>query len=137
MNYQGIIIEESLGNKEVLNKLHILNTEVEEVTENHKTPWLKQWTMHTVEIPEDQADNIAQILSTSFDPSHPNWYADFKNNTFHYIIFKDKVFKIERAKPEQYQKVVEYGLTQGIPGYQLDFSPTIEEWKRENSNSQS
>ena len=41
-NYRGVIIEESLKNKEVLKKVQILETKVEEVTEKHKTPWIKQ-----------------------------------------------------------------------------------------------
>jgi len=102
---------------------------VEQVTEKHKTPWIKQWTLHTVEIPENQGDKIAKELSTSLDSKH-SWYADFENKAFHYIIFRNKVFKVERAKLEQYSKVTKYGLTLGIPDYQLDFSPHIKEWKR-------
>ena len=57
-NFTGVIIEESLENKDVLQKLKIIKTKVEEVTEEHKTPWVKQWTLHTVEILENQADAI-------------------------------------------------------------------------------
>jgi len=59
--------------------------------------------LHTVEIPDEQADVIAEELSESLDSQH-NWYADFKNNLFHYIIFRKKVFKINRSKPQQYDK---------------------------------
>ena len=128
-NFTWVIIEESLEKKEVLQKVKILKTKVEQVTEKHKTPWIKQWTLHTVEIPENKADKIAKGLSASLDSEH-SWYADFKNNEYYYIIFRNKVFKVDRSKPEQYQKVTEYGLTLGIPDYQLDFSPHIKEWKR-------
>ena len=50
MNYKGVIIEESLENKDILKDVKILETKVEEVVEEHKTPWIKQWTLHTVEI---------------------------------------------------------------------------------------
>lgn len=129
-NFTGVIIEESLENRDVLQKVKILKTKVEQVTEKHKTPWVTQWTLHTVEIPEDQAHDIAEYISKSLDSKH-DWYADFKNNEIHYIIFYNKVFKVERSKPEQYKEVTEYGLTLGIPDYQLDFSPHIKEWKRE------
>ena len=128
-NFKGVIIVESLENQDILQKIKILKTEIEEVTEEHKTPWIKQWTLHTVEIFENQADEIAEELSKSLDPEH-NWYADYKNNDFHYIIFRNKVFKVDRSKLEQYKEVVEYGLSLGIPNYQLDFTPDIEEWKR-------
>ncbi len=50
MDFKGVIIEESLENKQVLKKTKITETEVEAVTEKHKTPWIKQWTLHTAEI---------------------------------------------------------------------------------------
>ena len=91
---------------------------------------MKQWTLHTVEISENQADEIAEELNKSLDPSHGDWYADFKNDSYHYIIFRNKVFKVDRSKPEQYKKVIKYGLSLGIPDYQLDFTPDIKEWVR-------
>ena len=123
-SYKGTIIEESLENKAVLQKVNILKTKVEKVVEKHQTPWLKQWTLHIVEIPENQADFIAQELSQSLDSEH-NWYADFKNNDFHYIIFRNKVFKVDRADAEQYNEVRKYGVSLCIPDYQLTFSPDI------------
>jgi len=128
-NFNGVIIEESLENKDVLQKVKIIKTKVEKVTEEHQTPWIKQWTLHTVEILENQADEIAEDLSKSLDSEH-DWYADFKNNKFHYIIFRNKVFKVDRSTPEQYQDVTKYGVSLGIPDYQLDFSPHIKEWER-------
>lgn len=128
-NFIGVIIEESLERRDVLKTVKILKTKVEQVTEKYKTPWIKRWTLHTVEIPEEKADTIAKELSKSLDSKH-SWYADFKSNTYHYIIFHNKVFKVDRSKPEQYNNVTKYGLTLGIPDYQLDFSPHIKEWKR-------
>ncbi len=128
-NFIGIIIEESLENKNVLQKVKIINTKVEEITEEHNTPWIKQWTLHTVEIPENKADEIAKELSKSLDSQH-NWYADFKDEKIHFIIFKNKVFKIDRTNKEQYEKATKYGISLGIPEYQVDFSPHVKEWKR-------
>ena len=125
MDYQGTIIEESLENKDVLKKIDIISTKIEKVIEEHQTPWLKQWTLHTAKILENQADFIAQELSQSLDSKH-DWYADFKNNDFHYIIFRNKVFKVDRLDKEQYNEVSKYGVCLGIPDYQLTFSPEIE-----------
>lgn len=130
MNYKGVIIEESLENKDVFKDVAILSTKVEEVTEEHKTPWLKQWTLHTVEIPENKGEESSKKLSQALDSEHA-WYADFKNDQFHYVIFRSKVFKVNRSKPEEYNEVTKYGISLGIPDYQLDFSPTIAEWKRD------
>lgn len=128
-NFTGVIIEESLERKDVIQKVKIIKTKVEQVTEKHKTPWIKKWTLHTVEIPETQVNAVAKELSKSLD-SKRNWYADFKNDKFHYIIFRNKVFKVDRSKPEQYKDVTKYGVSLGLPDYQLDFSPDIKEWER-------
>lgn len=71
-------------------------------------------------------------ISESFDSEHPDWYADFKNNSYHYIIFQNKVFKVDRSRPEQYQEAVQHGFSRGIPEYQLDFSSDIKQWEREH-----
>lgn len=125
MNYKGVIIEESLGNKDVLKRVKVLSTKVEKVIESHRTPWLSQWTLHTVEIPEEKAEMIANQLSKDLEAEH-EWYADYKNRDFHYIIFKNKVFKVNRNKSEEYEAVKRHGISIGIPEYQLDFSPDVQ-----------
>ena len=128
MKYQGVIIEESLKDKSVLGQVEIVKTKLETVTEHHKTPWLKQWSLHTFEVSEDGAEQVAGVLSKSLDNNY--WYADFKNDKTHYVVFSKKVFKVDRSKPEQYEEVTKHGIGLGIPDYQLGFSPTIKEWKR-------
>ncbi|MFH1170769.1 MAG: hypothetical protein V1704_04390 [Candidatus Vogelbacteria bacterium] len=129
MNYQGIIIEESLENKDILKDVKTLETKVEEVIEEHKTPWIKQWTLHTVEIPENQIKDVAEKISKALDSEH-DWYADFKNDTHHYIIFRDKIFFVDKQSKEQYDEAKKYGISLGIPEYQVDFHPEVKEWER-------
>ncbi len=120
-NYTGTIIEESLEYKDVLGKLKIIETVVESVNNEHKTPWLKQWTLHKVAIEENRADKIAENLSESLDSKHSSWYADFRNDSFHYVIFYKKIFKVDLSKKDGYKDAVNYGISIGIPDYQLDF----------------
>lgn len=130
-NYKGTIIEESLTSKDVLKKVKIISTKVEPITDEHKTPWLSQWTLHAVEISENEAQGIAEEISKSLDYSHnSSWYADYKNDTHHYIIFRDKIFYIDRKNREQYDEAKHYGISLGIPEYQVDFHPEVEEWER-------
>lgn len=122
MNYQGVIIEESLEDKAVLDKVKIIKTKISPVTEKHKTPWVKQWTMHTVEIEEENAEKIAEQLSKDLDKEHA-WYADFKNVNFHFIIYRGKIFKVDFKNPILYKDAKIYGISLGIPDYQVDFAP--------------
>ncbi len=126
MNYLGTVIEESLENPAILKELKILSTKVEPIEDKHQTPWVKQWTLHKVEIPETEAESIAEKLSHLIDTSHvSSWYADYKNEKYHYIIFRDKIFKVDRAKKEEYDEATKYGISLGIPDYQVNFSKDI------------
>lgn len=128
--FEGIIIEESLTDPSVLQKLLVTSTAVEPVTEQHRTPWVKQWTMHTVSVPAHQAATIAKDISAALDKDH-DWYADFKTETEHFVIYKDKVFHItDRSDKSQYDEATAHGISLGIPDYQVDFSPHIKQWKR-------
>jgi hypothetical protein len=123
-NFTGTIIEESLEDNEVLKKLKITSTEVEKVTKRHRTPWLDKWTLHKVEIPADNADKIAEEIRGSLDSEH-DWYADYKNDKTHYIIFRNKIFVIDRKNSKQYLEAKKHGLSLGIPEYQVDFAPDL------------
>ena len=123
MNYSGVIIEESLTDKTVLKDVIIISTEVEPITPEHKTPWLKQWTLHNVEVPEANAEQIVDKISKALESERTSWYADFKNDDYHYIIFPNKVFKVDRTNPVLYKDAREYGISLGIPEYQVDFHP--------------
>lgn len=121
-NFKGAIIEESLINPEVLKKVNITKTDILLVTERHKTPWVKQWTFHFVEVEEKKAESVALEISKNMDSKHA-WYADFRNNKIHYVIYYNRVFKIDVNKKGEYQEVIDYGSKLGLPDYQLDFSP--------------
>ena len=127
MDFHGVIIAESLRNKELINDLNIISTEVEAVNDSHQTSWLKQWTMHTIEVAEDKIEELAQKIGENIygRGAEHSWYADFKNDQWHYIVFADKVFKVDRNSKEQYQEAKKYGIDKGIPEYQVDFSPEI------------
>lgn len=131
MNYKGVIIEESLTNNSVLKEIKILETEIEQVTPSHKTPWISQWTLHTIEIPEEKADQIVEKISKSLDNTHTSWYADYENDKYHYIIYSGKVFKVDLTNPVLYKDAKEYGISIGIPEYQVDFAPDDKVWERE------
>ncbi|MEK9176635.1 MAG: hypothetical protein AAB520_04305 [Patescibacteria group bacterium] len=131
MIYKGVIIEESLKNTSLLKEVNILETKVEKITSEHQTPWLKQWTLHTIEVPEEKAENVAEKLSKSLDYSHnSSWYADFKNDKYHFIIFRDKIFKVKLDDAEGFKEAKQYGISLGIPEYQVDFAPEGKVWER-------
>ncbi len=80
--------------------------------------------MHEVEIPEDTVEVVAEKIKGALDLKY--WYADFKNDKYHFIIFGNKIFKVDLSDPVLYSEARQYGLSLGIPGYQLDFEPDEE-----------
>lgn len=123
--FKGVIIEESLEDKTVLQRFPILKAEVEQVMERFGTPWLSQWTLHTIDIPDEQIALFAGEVQKALDGTHHNWYADFKNEKTHYIIFKQRVFVIDRTKYAEYQEAQEYGASLGIPSHQVAFTKNV------------
>jgi len=124
--YKGVIIEESLKTKDLLKQTTITSTQVELVTEKHQTPHLKQWTLHSIEVAPETADDFADQLSKALigDKETGSWYADYKNAETVYIIFPNKVFKISRTDEKAFQEARNYGISLGIPEHQVDFSPS-------------
>lgn len=85
---------------------------------------------HTVGIPSNQAAQVAHLISKALDKEH-DWYADFKTENEHYVIYTDKVFHItDRTDKKQYDEATRYGIAIGIPDYQVDFSPHLKQWER-------
>ena len=124
--FRGEVIQESLANPDILSRFTILSTRISVVTPEHKTPWLQQWTLHTIEVPADRAEKMATDLSHALDVLHcGSWYVDFKSSSLHYVIYPGRVFQIDRRDPEQYRKATEYGISIGIPAQQVDFEPSI------------
>lgn len=125
MAYTGLLIEESLASKECLKLLRITSTSVEPVTPRHRTPWVEQWTMHQFAIDDEaSADNVALSIQQSLDGEHAAaWYVDFLSEARHVIVFKGRIFSIERGDSAQYEAVAAFGQELGIPATQLDFEP--------------
>lgn len=126
MSYRGTIIEESLSSTLDLSLFDatIVETNIEPVREAHETPWLTQWTLVTFEVPDENAERLASVLAEMLLSTPGTWYADFKDERSHYVVFPKKVFHVDRTA-EGYEIVRRYGLTQAIPKHQLDFSPDI------------
>lgn len=119
-NYQGVIITESLSNKELLNNVKILETKISQTPEKNKTPWAVQWTQNTFEIPEQDAEKFAKQLSNDLKKEHI-WYADFKNEDYHFIVYRGRIFKVDLKDPIVYKEAKQYGISLGIPEHQVDF----------------
>lgn len=100
--YSGCIIEESLKDKSILNEFKIIETNIDD------------GISYIVEIDDSLIEEIVPKLQSAM-VDDKIWYSDLKNYDYHYIIYNDKIFKVNRDYGEQYEEAKEYGLKRGIP----------------------
>ncbi|MDP2593308.1 MAG: hypothetical protein Q8P52_01515 [bacterium] len=129
MAYTAHIVEESLTDIHALVGLHILSHKVELTEERHNTPWIPQWTIREVEIPDEKADIVAERISLVLDEKFP-WCVVFKNSTHRYVIFPRKVFSVDRFSKLQCENVEGYGQSVGVSCEDCDFPSFKKEWER-------
>lgn len=102
MKYSGCIIEESIKDKSILNEFEIVKTNADD------------GISYIVEIEDDRINEIVLKLQAAM-VEDKQWYTDLKCYDYHYIIYNDKIFKVNRDFPEQYEKAKAYGIERGIP----------------------
>jgi hypothetical protein len=103
---KGIIVENSLADKSILERLHI------------EKSWQDgNWTLHTVQIEKGRVQEIASALSNG------PWYTHFweSGNDEILVVFKDKVITIHSKDTSTWEPAIAYGKSIGIPEEQLDF----------------
>lgn len=100
--FTGCIINESIKDKSILDEFTILETKTD------------GGISYIVETDENNIESIVLKLQASMT-DEKCWYTDLKNYDYHYIIYNDRIFKVNRDFPEQYEEAKEYGLKRGIP----------------------
>lgn len=106
MKYTGCLIDESLKDKSILDEFVITDTIVDD------------GVSYIVEIEESKMEDIVPRLQAAMVDA-PEWYCDLKCYDYHYIIYNDKIFMVNRDYPEQYEEAKEYGLKRNIPACYL------------------
>ena len=95
-DFKGVIIEESLEDRNVLKRVKILKTKVEKIPTKYNIPWLSEWTKDIIVVPESEAEEIAEEIRKSLNKKYDNWYVFFNNKQIHFSVNKDKVIKTDK-----------------------------------------
>jgi hypothetical protein len=109
--YDGVIIKETLTDELLLDYLTIDKVEICKTNET-----IKYWTMvffhsTTKDLPERLANTIID-----------DWFADMKEDSIKYIIFKNKILKYEIGNQSEKDSVLSYMRSRGIPEEQFNWS---------------
>lgn len=103
---KGIVIENSLRDTSVLEKLKVIKS------------WEDgSWKLHEIDVSRKQALEFQQALRDG------PWYIHFweKGSDDVLVVFKDKFFDIKFSDKSTWTPACEYGASIGIPSEQLDF----------------
>lgn len=107
--YIGIIIEESLDDNRILNKLDFRKIYIT----GHENP-PDRWHMYEVNVSKEEIKELSKHIIG-------NWYMHFWKGTDIIAIFSGKTFEFNYENKDTWIEVLKYGRSIGIPEKQLDF----------------
>lgn len=76
------------------------------------------WSAIEFELEDEKAAELTQVLSERLNPG---WFANLQSDTETIIVFEGRVFRYPRGDPRGRAEAQAYGLSLGIPDYQLDW----------------
>lgn len=105
--YQGIIVENSLTDKEILKNLTTA-----------RVYQAGEWNLYEVSVSKKQIEKLGECLDEG------PWYMHFwqENKDDVVVVFKDKSFKIKYSDKSTWAEAIQHGQSRGISREQLDFS---------------
>lgn len=111
--YQGVIIEESLENALLINKLKVISARVSDDEDPNE-----RWHLYKVEVGEPEIKKISDAIKTG-------WYAHFWRDEGKdmIVVFKEKIFKVNSQDKNTWKDAIDFGLSVGIIPEQLEFLP--------------
>jgi hypothetical protein len=80
-----------------------------------KTWQESNWTLHDVEVREDQLASLQHSIAEG------PWYMHFWRGNEMKILFKDQAFDAKVSDKNTWVNAIDYGKSIGIPEEQLDF----------------
>lgn len=84
------------------------------------------WTFLDFEAPDNRAEELATGLAEALS-ADGGWYADFRSETEHVVIFPGKTFRYAKGDRDGFDAAVEYGRSIGVPDHQLDWED-VDPW---------
>jgi hypothetical protein len=107
--YIGIVVEESLDDNRILNKLDFRKIHIT----GHKNP-TDRWHMYEVNVSKEEIEELSKHIIE-------DWYMHFWKNADIIAIFKGKTFEFNYEDKNTWSEVLRYGRSLGLPEEQLDF----------------
>ena len=109
--YHSIIIEESLKDKEILDKYKITRTKIDD-----------KWHLHIVEFEDPEC--FIKDIQKNMVSDQPYYFHIYNEGNYLKVIFKQKVFNLDPKDKNTWIEVQNYGAEKlNIPAEELNFFP--------------
>ena len=118
MTWKGVILEESLEDKSLLNLVKIKDTKIETLEGENRI-----MTFHKVEVKDNKKDKFVQKTIKAIKQG---FYIHLVKDKVMYVIFKEHMYKFSRGFPEL-EMAREEGRKMGIPDEQMPFERLLED----------
>lgn len=117
MAYKGVILEESLEDKTLLELIKIVSTDIENLENEDRV-----MTFHKFELDESKKDEFLEKAKQTIKEA---FYTHIAKENELIVIFKDKIFYCKTQ--EQMNEAREYGKSRGILEVQMPFEKLIKD----------
>lgn len=116
----GVLVEESLEDPAVLQKISVVRTEC---------AWLEgeghgqQLQFHKIEVLESDVEDVCLEVSRVI---RPTWYFHIVGGSKMFVVFRDEIMKAEKSDPESIERIIKYGTTHGVLPEQIELHRLID-----------
>ncbi len=120
MTWKGVVIEESLENREIFNIVNIVSRR-EAFLENEEEKG--KMVLYSFELDDSKKEKFLDVCKNSIKQG---WYLHICKDKTMAVIFRGIIFEFTKLQKEKMKEAVEYGISIGILKDQMDFEHMIE-----------
>lgn len=113
--WQGVLIEESVEDPAVLKNFHLIGS-ADSTLEGEEERGV--FHFHRVQVDDMHLDEVLKLIAKYIKSG---WYFHLVGGDSMKIVFKDKIFEVERGNKIMFEVVRQYGENQGIKDEQMEF----------------
>lgn len=120
MVWRGVIIEESLEDKSLLNLAEIVETKKSTLENEAEAGTL---TFHKIEVSDAKKDSF---LRAACKAVKDRFYLHICNGGVMFVVYKNKMFRFSKKDAAKINEARKYGMAHGILREQLEFEALVE-----------
>lgn len=125
--FYGMLSSEGLTDPLILNTFKPIKVVIDYQPESNTSTY---WHRYLLQFQDSEIESTTQKLTTLMKP---DWYSIFWDNEIVYVVFSNKVFKLNKEEnwtSQEYQEVKQYGIEHDIQEHYMDFNDRFAHYKQ-------